>query len=802
MTARARTAVRLSCTAHGHATVGLAFPHMSRQVTQLARVLPRDEYATMPPVSPSRRPPAAPLRWGSLVCIVVFLLSQLLSTTGTAQRAPSPEPNVRAAQLMATPTPSPPAIIQTAFSSLGFQDQTVVASRSTLSFRLPILPGTLITDGSAVTFRYRPSPQLDLSRSTLTASVNGIQRMSGPVTTPDDSGRASFTVPLNATDALASTTEVAIDLTIQLALPGLDCPPVTAPERWLVLSQTSSSSLARTDLDQGMNLGQLPDLFLPRLLETNTASQPVAAPAVTIVIGQGSAPEELEAAGLVAMQLGRWGQQRGVTPVVNYSDQIPSNQPVIVVASGQRFADRLTWGDVTWDGAVFGTPSGPVSADRGLLALQKSTVPALLVGSTSPAGVLEAARALVQPGRGDSLAGMYAVLTGRSAPVTDNRYPAWNGNVASFADLATPARVISGTDVQTTHYRFDRPAGWEFTTAAHLVLDLSVIGNLAPDASVTGTLNGVPIGGSPLLPGGVSAVATGDINQTATIQHVQFDIPASVLDQPAFGSTRRTLALDVMLSLGAGTTCTNGMPPTVTILPSSWWQLPHHTTTQLDLAQFPAPLSGDPQRGVAPLIAVLPDGPTAAEQGAALRVMTAIGRWSAGDDRILPHITVASQLTATDRETANLIAVGSPARNPIVDAVRSAHANLFNLPAAGTAPTVASPLTAHIGLLPSPWNTGAAVLVLTSISDDGIALASQPFQDPASLALLSGSVMALNGTLPPTSVQAGSRLTPERSGMVERFGWDRAATVVVIVAIVLLLIGAGQFSRRIVRRRS
>lgn len=757
----------------------------------------------MPQVSePWRQRITMPIRWTTIVCLLVLLLTQLLPTITIAQQPPGLAPARQANQPVATPATSASPESPLTFSSLGFTDQAVLAGRSTLSFRLPVRPGTVITDGSTVTFVYTPSPQLDFSRSTLTASVDGIQRSSGRVSKPDTSGNASFTVHLNATDALANSTTVALDLTVQLELPGANCPPVIAPDRWLVLKGASSLALGHTDLSQSMGLGQLADLFVPRLLDTNLATQPVSAPAVTIVIGQGSAPEEIEAAGLVAMQLGRWGQQRGVNPVVNYSDQIPANQPVIVVASGQRFAGALTWGDVSWNGTTFTTPSGPVSQDRGLLALQKAPVPALLVGSTTPSGVLEAARALVQPGLGDALTGTYAVLTGRSAPVTDSRYPTWTSNVASFADLGTPARIISGTDVQTTHYTFDRPPGWEFSNTVHLVLDLSVIGNLAPDANLTGTLNGVPIGASSLLSGGVSPVATGDINETATTQHIQFDIPPTVLNQPAFGATRRTLALDLTLTLGAGTTCTNGTTPTVTILPTSWWQLPHHTSAQLDLAQFPAPLSGDPQKGVAPLILVLPDGPNATEQQAALRVMAAIGRWSAGDDRILPHITAASRLSMTDRDTANLVIIGTSARNPLVYAVSDAHRNMFNLPADTITPTLTAPINARVGLLASPWNSGAAVLVLTSASDDGIAIASQPFQDPASLAQLSGSVATLNGAQEPTTSAAGARLTPEASGMVERFGWDRAVTFIVIVAIVLLLIGAGQMSRRLLRRRS
>ena len=162
---------------------------------------------------------------------------------------------------------------------------------------------------------------------------------------------------------------------------------------------------------------------------------------ITIVVGQGAAAEEFRAAGYVATALGQWAAARNLRPAILFSDQIPADQPSIVVAAGIRFSSGLTWGDVTWNGTSYASPTGLVDATRGLLALQRSAVPQLLISSATPAGVLDAASALVQPGRLAALAGSYAILTGRDAATPDRRLPTWDGGTRRPSRASAPTRT-------------------------------------------------------------------------------------------------------------------------------------------------------------------------------------------------------------------------------------------------------------------------------------------------------------------------------------------------------------------------
>lgn len=680
-------------------------------------------------------------------------------------------------------------------AQLGYGDQTITATRSEIAIELPLRPGQAILTTSTFTIRYSVSPAVDLTTSSLTVLVNGEPRVTDLLSSPVG-GIAELVVPIAPTDRLPDSASVRLTLQTVLNEPGTSCPPATDPQRWLTIRSDSVAVFGLTNADQSVGLSDIASLFSPLTPDPiGRTGVPVAVP-ITIVVGQGAAAEEFQAAGYVATAIGRWAEARNIEPVILFSDQIPADQPTIVVAAGIRFSGGLTWGDITWDGANYSAPTGLIAANRGLLALQRTATPRLLISSATPAGVLDAARALVDPALSGSLSGSYAIMTGRAAAVPDMRHPTWDGDTASFQDLGASDYSLTGTGLQVASLTFGRPSGWVIGGGARLSLEVAVTGNVSPDASLSLTLNGIGIGAMPIAPGGSGPLATGAIDTNQTVRTADFVIPPDLLNAPITGQTTRELHLGLVASLGAGATCTGGAAPSVTILPGSRWILPHSTSESLDLARFPAPLAGDPQAGIQPLMVVIPDWPTTGEQQAALRMIAAVSRWSAGDDRLLPLLIPVGRLNPADKTNANLIIIGTTIRNPVAGELIASQPLSFNLTSTTSSTSNYAQITGDIALLASPWMSGGAALLITSDFDAGVPLAASTFTSSGELNLLSGGVVSVGNETGPQTFANSTVAITKTSGLVDRFGWDRWWTFLAIVVLVGLLIIAAPLLAR------
>ncbi len=728
-------------------------------------------------------------RWPSAAVLALLLLALIapLAPAATVSAANDVNPIVsQGDETPVTQVPVDPTQMLT-LAQLGYGNQTIQASRSTIPIELPLRPGQALLTNSSFLIRYNVSSAVDLATSSITVSVNGDTRTTAQLATPID-GVAAIAVPLTPTDRLPDTASVRLSLQVVLNQAGIACPPAVNPQRWLTIRSDSSAMLGLTNADQSAGLSDLPGLFSPVTPDPiNRPGAPVAM-SVTIVIGQGAAAEEFQAAGYVAVALGRWAAERHVEPVILFSDQIPADQPSIVVAAGLRFSGSLAWGDVTWDGANYIAPTGMVAPNRGLLALQRTAIPRLLISSATPAGVLDAASALINPERSAALTGSYTILTGRAAAVPEMRTPTWDNDSASFEQLGGGSYHLIGTGPQSVALTFDRPAGWVVENGARLSLQVAVTGNVSPDAALTLTLNGVVIGSMPVAPGGNGLLVTGAIDTSQTVRTADFLLPPELLNVPLVGESHRQLRLGIAANLGAGATCTGGAAPSVTILASSRWVLPHDTAATLDLARFPTPLAGDPQADIEPLMVVLPDWPTTGEQQAALRVIAAVARWSAGDQRLQPVLIPVGRLNPADRDTANLVVVGTTIRNPVAAELVQARSLTFGPPSTTSSTSNYPQVTGDIALLPSPWKSNGTVLVITSDFDAGVPLAGSTFADSNELDLISGGVVTVGGSTGPQVLANGQRVSTQHSGLVERFGWDRWWTFLGIVLAVGLLI--------------
>ncbi|HEV2528336.1 MAG TPA: cellulose biosynthesis cyclic di-GMP-binding regulatory protein BcsB [Thermomicrobiales bacterium] len=698
------------------------------------------------------------------------------------------------------PSPAPSAELpltdaRSTFLLLGYPDQKITASLMTSVVEVPLRPSQTLGTDSHLVLRFEASSLLDHEASSLTVSVNGQVRRS--TTLEEANGQvAELLVPLEATDRLPQTASVVLTIDTRLVTAGAGCPPAIDPGRWLVIRSDSSIEFDRTNLDQSAGLADLPSLFMPATPDPVSREGDISARAVTIVVGQGAAPEEFQAAGHLATALGRWSAERQVPTTILFADQIPPDQPAIVVSAGVRFAGSLTWGDVSWDGTTWRTPNGAVPSDRGLLALQRSVVPRLLVSSATPDGVLDAAAALVRPGRANNLAGSWAILTGREVLTPELRSPSWDGNTATFGQLGAGTYSFSGTGAQQMSLTFPRPAGWLLSGGSHLILDVSVSGNISPDSSLSLTLNGHWMGSMPLRAGGQDAVVGGSPETAPTRQAARFEVPASQLGAVS-GADRRSLSLVAGVNLGVGATCAGLTPPTVTILPGSRWVLPHETERVLELASFPAPLAGDPLAPVTPLIAVVPDWPTTAEMQVAMRTLAAVARWSAGDARSLPVLIPVSRLTETDRTATNLIVIGTATRNPVAGDLVRRYGGLVNAPGQTSTTGSVLPALGQVALLPSPWRSGGATLLLTSTTDAGVTQTGGAFEDVERLNQLSGGVATVTGSSEVESTQVARAPAIIDEGLTERFGWNRYVVLFTIAGIMaLIFLGAWLASTR------
>ncbi len=725
-------------------------------------------------------------RFAVLVAVVAALLAPVGSTTGAVATDRSAAISSQTDVSMAAQPATDPTQLLT-LAQLGYGDQTISASRAEIPVELPLRPGQAILTDSTFTIRYTVSPAVDLATSSITVQVNGESRTTAQLSATNG-GVAGIVVPLTPTDRLPESASIRLTLQVVLNEPGIACPPAIDPQRWLTIRSDSVALLGLTNADQSAGLSDLASLFSPIAPDPiGRTGAPVALP-VTIVVGQGAAAEEFQAAGYVATALGRWAAARNIEPLILFSDQIPADQPTIVVAAGIRFSGGLTWGDIAWDGANYSAPTGQISANRGLLALQRTATPRLLISSATPAGVLDAASALVEPTRAAALTGSYAIMTGRSAAVPEMRNPTWDGDTASFAELGAGSFGLTGTGSQAVDLTFGRPAGWVTRSGARLSLQVAVTGNVSPDAALSLTLNGIGIGTMPVGPGGNGTLATGAIETNQSVRSADFAIPPDVLNAPILGQSHRELRLGVVANLGAGATCSGGAPPSVTILPTSRWVLPHTSSANLDLARFPAPLAGDPRAGVQPLMVVMPDWPTTGEQQAGLRMIAAVARWSAGDDRLLPILTPVGRLNPTDRATANLIVVGTTVRNPVAGELVSRQSLTFNLPSTTSSTSNYPQVTGDIALLPSPWKSGGTALLITSDFDAGVPLAASTFAASSGLDLLAGGVATVGNESGPQTLANGETVVTRKSGLVDRFGWNRWRTFLAIVVLIGLLI--------------
>ena len=654
----------------------------------------------------------------------LFLLAVVLLS-------PAPAPSVVAA--------AQPSEART-FRELGYTDRTVRTIHGSLSYSFAVPGGRAPLPGSELELVISHSPLLAPDRSTVSVIVNG-QTTTSASLTAENHVRGRVRAPLPVEGFSHEGVFVQVQFTMRLTRD--ECEDAQHPALWATVHDESRLTLTSRLPEQGLGLEDLPALFGPWGSVSADAPVPLA-----LVLPPAPSPAELDAAGILAFQYGRWLAATRQDPLLQVAITAPKDRPSILVGTGGSLPASGATAPLRWDGQAFTTPGGMVPADQGVLAIGGSDPPSLLVSGATPKAVREAAVALARPEYAALLRGEYIVVSG-AWPGDPTPPQAWQFGAASFAQLGAGRIEFFGPGEHTLLFAHERPAGWMLEKGSTLELVIESTPALrAETSSVSVSVNGIDAGAHELAP------PAGDAGR------YRFVLPVDELNTSLQHQPLRRLALEVRLHLDVQQSgCRQSAPAGVwaSILPSSTWRLPHREYRGLDLGRFPAGLVRP--EGVR-LSVVVPDQPSEAELTAGLQVLAAAGRWSALDIKVLPRLVTTTGLSNRDRDRDNLVLIGGPDRNTVGAAAARQNRSLFK---EGDPPAYRLNGSGRRGVLHlarSPWGRGRTLLILSGDDPDGLRLASRALAQSRDLAQLRGRTAVLVGDLPPqTTVEADP---PER----------------------------------------
>jgi hypothetical protein len=703
----------------------------------------------------------------SLAWALLFLSALMLST--------APSSTAAAARLS-----SEPGMYR--FADLGYGDRTARTMYGGLDYFFPVPAGEEPLEGARLELIYSHSPLLLPDRSTMTIIVNGLSVQSVRLT-PDTRTRASLTVPLPPD--LFGGEGFFVQVRFQMRLTRDECEETRNPALWATIHGDSLLVLPTRPV-RTYRLEHLDRLFRP---------PPDDRPPLTLVIPPSPSPEELEAAGLIAFQLGRWAAAVRADPRLVVATTV-TDTASIVVGSAPALAGMLPWGAIDWNGTAVTINGIAIPTDHGALALANDGTPRLLVTGATPAAVRLAARTLVAPERRALLDGAYVAIT--DAPVSTATPAPWVNGAASFAQLNVPERVVNGPGEHRIDLAFTRPAGWRLRDGSTLTLDMEVTPAVRRETSwIAASVNGIDLGAQPLR------------FDTDRPQRYSFALPADLLTTTLDGRPIRTLDLTVRLFLDPpeeGCVVVDGNSLRATLLPTSAWRLPHDVISTLDLGRFPTPMLSIDSR--LPLTVVLPQQPNTAEYATALRLIAASGRWADTDSVPAPRLITADRLE--ERNGRHLVLIGSAERNPISAEAIARQPDRLAPPQA----VVYRPddnRQCRLLLTSSPWQRDAVLLLIDGATPDDLIIGIAAFERRETIERLRGPLALIRTDAPPQNSAGASdiapppiSLTPQiETPLLERLpGWQIAGAVLLGAFLSALGILLTIQVRRRIRRKT
>ena len=190
-----------------------------------------------------------------------------------------------------------------------------------------------------------------------------------------------------------------------------------------------------------------------------------------------------------------------------------------------------------------------------------------------------------------------------------------------------------------------------------------------------------------------------------------------------------------------------------TVYASSYFHLVYDTLPwEPDLQAYPYPFY---ERTFEPsqVYIVLPEEPSAADLSAATTISAGLGRLAGSTKRLAITSTLDIDLTPQIQYNHNLIVIGQPGRNRLLDQLP--------LPL-GDMSVEIEPDDGIIQVVSSPWNPTRAILVITGQSDLALHRASAALHRPSFALGLHGQAVIVKEVLPPPPTTS-SRNTVDRT---------------------------------------
>lgn len=664
------------------------------------------------------------------------------------------------------------------FESFGYDDVTAHGMHASTVMYFPLPRWSEGSGNGQLDLAYSHSPLLVPELSTMTVMINDQATTSVRLGTDTQEG-GHLSIPLPKVDTGGSS--LAVRFAFHLRLTREQCEVPDDPALWVTIHSNSQLVFAPQTLTSAPYLSDLPRLF---------RSGPIAGVRNPVfVLPERANAEELNAAGIVAHELGNWSGQSHEAPVLgNVSWVEPAvDTPAIFVGQGASLPVGARWGDLEWDGKRFFLKGVAVPPEAGVLAMRQQPVPQLLVSGGTPDAVLRAAITLVHAGPEYETS---TVVVPGALTATENRQ-AWEEGAASFAQLGTNALEVVGPGEHSIDLEFERPAAWVLREGGTLQLMLDVSPAVRLETSwVRVTVNDLDIGSQPFR-----------LSDESIVRYV-FTLPAGRLNNDLDGQPVRDLSLKLRIYLDYPQAACETVDPLgvwASLLPTSAWILPHDTFEGTDIGRFPQGFVSSEETLSAAI--VVPDLPTAGELQTALQVAAAIGRWDAMTASTAPQIYPAAAMTDEDLANHSLILIGGPDRNALAERADPTMLSALQ-PTAYTAEHTDDYGVLSLGT--SPWDVEHSLLIVAGPfgTDDTIGMRS------AALALGDSDLLfnmqgrgivvpsalvsqILVGADPPNAAPAdlAPYVIPEERPWIERIpAWQVVGTILTLTVVVLFLV--------------
>ncbi len=410
--------------------------------------------------------------------------------------------------------------------------------------------------------------------------------------------------------------------------------------------------------------------------------------------------------------------------------------------------------------------------------LASASPPRLLVAGATPTALRLAAQAL-------STSLPPAAVLAVTQPPPQLPAAAWRNGAASFAQLGVDRRQVVGAGEHQIVFAFERPAGWDVRVGGTLDLHIATAAGLrAPTSWVTVAVNGITLGSQRL-----------QVETNGPVQY-RFTLPSDLLNSDLEGTPIRRLDLQIRLYLdlpNSGCEEVDTSAAWAVIEPTSAWRLPNDPAAVDDLGRFPAALLADTNARL-----VLPPQPAIQDVQAGLELAAAMGRWVTLKDVPPPILLTANDIG--DDRNGPLVILGSRERHPL--------AAMLN--ASSNTPFVYQPgrsAQATLSIVPSPWQSGARVLLIAAADSEDLRLGVRALREWALLRVLRGSQAQIAADPDPTVVSLTNPLqTPPQTLtprieviLLERFpAWQVVGSILLIalVATAVLVIRIRWLRRR------